>query len=293
MPILHKNPASSSKRKAVKRSHWGNALLVFVIAILGVFTALPFIYAISQSLKPLDEIFIFPPRLFVHNPTTENFYQLTQLVQSSWVPFSRYLFNSIFVSVTATVLHVLLSSMAAFPLAKFTFPFSKFISSIIVMSLLFTGEATAIPQFILMSRVNMLDSYWALILPAVASSLGIFLMQQFMRQLPDALIEAANIDGANLFTTLWRVVFPAVKPAWLTLMIFAFQATWNREGTESIYSDTLKVLPTVLKQITSSGLSQAGTASAAAVIIMIPPILVFLCSQSSVIETMAQSGIKE
>lgn len=293
MPILHKNPASLSKRKAVKRSLWGNALLILIIAVLGVFTALPFIYAIAQSLKPLDEIFVFPPRLFVHNPTTENFYQLTQLVQSSWVPFSRYLFNSIFVSVTATVLHVLLSSMAAFPLAKFTFPFSKIISSVIIMSLLFTGEVTAIPQFILMSRVNMLDSYWALILPAVASSLGIFLMQQFMRQLPDALIEAATIDGANLFTTLWRVVFPSVKPAWLTLMIFAFQATWSREGTEAIYSDTLKVLPTVLKQITSSGLSQAGTASAAAVIIMIPPIVVFLFSQASVIETMAQSGIKE
>lgn len=281
------------RRRPVKRSLAGSIVMMLFVLLLGLFLALPFVYAIAQSLKPLNEIFVFPPRFFVRNPSFDNFYMLSQLTQSSSVPFLRYLFNSVFVSVAATALHVIFSSMAAFPLAKSNFPGRKAISKTVVLSLLFTAEVTGIPLFVLMSRIRLLDTYWALLLPPIASSLGLYLMQQFMTEIPDAVIEAGRIDGASLFTILWRIVMPAVKPAWLTLVVLSFQSVWNREGTEYIFDESLKMLPTLLKQITSSGISQMGTASAAAVLLMIPPIFVFLLTQSNVIETMAQSGIKE
>ena len=280
-------------KKPVKRSIGGNIALIALLLILGAFSALPFVYSILQSLKPLDELFVFPPRFFVVRPTSDNYYLLWTSVQESWVPFTRYLFNSIFVSVTATALHVILSSMAAFPLAKSNFPGRNAISKLIVLSLLFTGGVTSIPQFVLMARTGFMNSYWAMILPWVAGSMGIYLMQQFMTQLPTAMIEAAKVDGAGMFRILWKIVMPSVKPAWLTLIIFTFQGIWNSGGGSFITKENLKTLPDLLTQVTTSGVSQVGTAAAAAVILMIPPILVFILTQSSVIETMAQSGIKE
>lgn len=280
-------------KKPIKRSKGGNIVLMLLLIIMGSFSALPFVYSILQSIKPLDELFVFPPRFFVVNPTFENFYLLWIRVQNSWVPFTRYFFNSVFVSIVATVLHVLLSSMAAFPLAKSEFPGRKAISKIVVLSLLFTGGVTAIPQFVLMARTGFMNSYWSIILPSAAGSMGLYLMQQFMSQLPTAMIEAAKVDGASMFRILWRIVMPSVRPAWLTLIIFTFQGIWNSTGGAFITEETLKPLPTLLSQITASGISQMGTAAAASVILMIPPILVFILTQSSVIETMAQSGIKE
>lgn len=280
-------------KKPVKRSIGGNIALIVLLLILGAFSSLPFVYSILQSLKPLDELFVFPPRFFVVRPTTDNYYLLWTNVQESWVPFTRYLFNSIFVSVTATALHVVVSSMAAFPLAKSNFPGRNAISKLIVLSLLFTGGVTSIPQFVLMARTGFMNSYWAMILPWVAGSMGLYLMQQFMTQLPTAMIEAAKVDGAGMFRILWTIVMPSVKPAWLTLIIFTFQGIWNSGGGSFITKENLKTLPNLLSQVTSSGISLMGTASAAAVIMMIPPILVFILTQSSVLETMAQSGIKE
>ena len=283
----------SISKKPVKRSAVGTVAIFLMLGVMGIFIALPFIYAIVQSFKPMSEIFVFPPRFFVRDPTIDNYRILGQLALNSWVPLSRYIFNSVFVSVVATTAHVILASMAAFPLAKFRFPGSAFISSMVVLALLFTAEVTAIPQFVLMSRIGMMNTYWALILPPIASSLGLFLMKQFMSQIHDSLIEAATIDGASLMRTFWRVVMPAVKPAWLTLVIFSFQSVWNREGVEFIYSEQLKMLPTMLRQITASGIARVGAASAAAVLLLIPPIVVFLFSQSNVIETMSSAGIKE
>lgn len=291
--IRMKLPHVSGSAKPIKRSISGNVAIFILLFLLCVFSALPLVYTIIQSIKPMDEIFAFPPRFFVKNPTTENFYMLSQLTQSLWVPYSRYIFNSVFVTITATFLHVLFASMAAFPLAKYRFPGSGIIFYIIILSLLFTSEVTGIPSFILMSRAYMLNSYSALILPPIASSLGLFLMKQFISQVPDAVIEAGRVDGAGIFRIYWNIVMPAVKPAWLTLIVFGFQGIWNREGLEFIYKESLKTLPTVLRQITSSGIARSGAASAAALILVIPPVLVFLFTQSNVIETMTHSGIKE
>ncbi len=284
---------ASKPKKAIKRNPIGNAFIFTILGLLGLFTALPFLYAVVQSFKPMEEIFIYPPRFIVQNPTWDNYRILGQLATNSWVTLSRYVFNSVFVTLAATGAHVVLASMAAFPLAKFKFPGSRLISSIVTMALLFTSEVMMIPQFILISSMGIMDTYWALIAPPIASTLGLFLMKQFMGQVHDSLIEAARIDGATLHRVFWSVVMPSVKPAWMTLIIFSFQAVWNREGVEFIFSEQLKMLPTMLRQISSTGIARVGASSAAAVILLVPPIVVFVFAQSNVLETMSSAGIKE
>ena len=280
-------------RNKLSRSRLGNLVVLVLLAAMGVFTAIPFLFSIVQSIKPVDELFVYPPRLTVSRPTLDNFAVLFNLTSSTWVPVSRYLFNSLLLTVCGTVGNVVVCSMAAYPLAKLKFHGRKLLFNLVVVSLLFTYEVTFIPNYVILSKLQMLDTFWALLLPAVATPMGLFLMKQFMEQIPDSVVESARVDGAGTLTLYWRIVMPQVKPAWLTLVIFSFQSLWNREGLEFIFSEELKMFPTILKQVASSGVARAGAAAAAAVILMIPPIVVFLLSQSNVIETMASSGLKD
>jgi ABC-type glycerol-3-phosphate transport system permease component len=279
--------------KSANRSKAGTIAIVIFLALLSCFMMLPFIYSIMQSLKPLSELFAFPPRFFVREPTLDNYRTLFMLTDSLWVPFSRYLFNSLFVAVVGTVVYVILASMAAYPLALGNFRGAKFLNNVIVQALLFTSPVLAVVQYLLISKTGMLNTYYALILPALAAPLGLFLMRQFMVQMiPKPLIEAAKIDGASTFRIFWKIVMPNVKPAWLTLTIFTFQSLWAGQGAMYIYDESLKVLPTVLNQVALGGLARAGAGAAVAVILMIPPVILFLVLQNKVIETMASSGIK-
>lgn len=281
------------RKKAPNRSLAGDGLNILVLVVVGAFMALPLIYAVSNALKPLEELFIFPPRFFVRNPTLNNFHDIFVLMSQSWVPFTRYIFNTVFITVIGTTGHLLLASLCAFALAKHKFPGRNFIFGVIVMSLMFAGQVTAIPNYLIMAKINWLDTYFALIVPAIAKPLGLFLMKQFMEQIPDTLLEAARIDGAKEFKVFLKIGMPMVKPAWLTLIIFSFQDLWNMQGSNYIYSEELKTLPYALSQISAGGIARAGATSAVAVIMMIVPITIFIISQSSIIETMASSGIKE
>lgn len=265
-----------------------------VLILLGAFMALPLVYAISSSLKPLDEIWMFPPKFFVRNPTLKNFKDLLSLMGNSWVPFSRYVFNTIFVAIVGTTGNVILSSMCAYGLAKLKHPLKNKIFNLIVLALMFNSTVTAIPNFLIISKLQLVDSYFALILPAFATPLGLYLMKQFIEQIiPDSLLEAARIDGSSEFRTFWTIVMPLVKSAWLTLIIFSFQGLWNLGTTNLIQSEHLKTINYALSQIVSAGIARTGTASAAAVIMMIIPVLVFVFSQSNVVESMATSGMKD
>ena len=277
----------------IARSRGGDVGVFLFLLITGALMFLPFLYAVVQSIKPVDEIFIYPPRFFVTSPTSDNFLSLFDLVENSRIPFSRYLFNSVFVTGVATAAHVIFASMAAFPLAKARFPGSRPYFGIIVVSLLFTTQVTSLPLYIVMARLHLVDTYGAIIFPAIGSSLGLFLMKQFMEGIPDAMIEAARVDGAGTLRIFWRIVMPNVKPAWLTCLIFAFQAVWNDEGSNYVYNESLKVLPTMLHQFSDGGIARVGEAAAAAVVLMIPPIVIFICSQSQILETMAHSGMKD
>ncbi len=280
------------KRKRVSRSIAGDIALFLLLLVFGAFSAYPLVYTICAAFKPLNELFIYPPKLFFQHPTLDNFTDLSILLEDSWVPFSRYLFNTIFITLTGTVGHVLIASMAAYPLAKHKFPGSKIIFGLVVYSLMFAAQVTSTPRYMVFSCLGLVDTQFAIIIPAFAYSLGLYLMKQFMSDIPMELIESAKIDGANEFQIYWRVVMPLVKPAWLTLIILLFQQLWNNDGGTFIYSESIKPLSYALQQIVAGGIARTGTSSAVMLIMMSVPILVFILSQSQIIETMAHSGMK-
>lgn len=272
----------------------GGTIFIFIFLFaIGIFMAFPIYLTIIMSIKPVEELFIFPPKLYAINPTLDNFRDMYRVLSEMWVPFSRYVFNSIFVTVSVTVCQCIFSSMAAFVLAKCKFPGSRFINGVIVIALLYQSSVIYLMQYMVMAKLGMINTYWALILPSIASPMGLFLMRQSISQIPDAVIEAAKVDGAGLFTICWRIVMPNQKPALMTLIIFAFQSAWNIQGGSLVYDESLKTLPTVVQQAADAGLSRAGVAMAAAVFMLIPPILIFMFAQKNVMETMAHSGIKD
>lgn len=281
------------KTKRVNRSTGGNIVMFIMLVVLGGFMLLPVIYTVVQAFKPMEELFLFPPRFTISNPTFKNFKLIGQLVDNLWVPFSRYTFNSVFVSAAGTAGNVIIASMAAYPLAKNDFPGKKFLFKIVTVALLFSGGVLSLAQYIIMAKLHMINTYWALILPSVATPMGLFLMKQFMEGISTSLLEAARIDGMNEFQIYWSIVMPNVKPAWLTMIIFAFQGMWSMTGGNFIYKEELKMLPTALAQIQSGGIARAGVAAAANLLMFIPPVVMFLVTQSSIMETMAHAGIKE
>jgi ABC-type glycerol-3-phosphate transport system permease component len=281
------------KIKRQNRSLGGDIFLFILLAAFGLFSLFPLWYIVVSAFKPFSEIFIFPPRLTVDNPTLNNFFDLKNIIEGFDVPLSRYIFNTLLITFLGTGGTVLLGSMAAFPLAKYVFPGSKVMNQVIVYALMFSSTVTAIPNYLIMSRLGLINTYWAVILPAVGGTLGLFLMRNFMVQIPDALLESAKIDGANEFQIYFKIVMPLCKPAWITLIILSFQQMWGTTGGVFIYSEELKPLSYVLSQLVSGGISRTGVASAVSLIIVLVPVTVFVISQSNVIETMATTGIKE
>ncbi|MBQ1339998.1 MAG: carbohydrate ABC transporter permease [Ruminococcus sp.] len=282
----------ASNRRAGRKIGGTVAIFIF-LSILGIFMALPIYLTVVMSVKPVEELFIFPPKLYTLRPTTENYSDMFESLRQNRVPFSRYVFNSISVTLSVTLLQCVFASMAAFVLAKCKFPGSRLINSIIVISLLYQSNVIYIMQYIVMARMHLIDNPLALILPSVASPMGLFLMRQSIMQVPDAMIEAAKVDGAGLFRICWQIVMPNQKPALMTLIIFAFQAAWNIQAGSLIFQEQYKTLPTVVTQAAASGMARAGVAMAAAVFMLIPPVIVFMLAQRHVIATMAHSEIKE
>ena len=283
------------KHKVVlARSAGGDAGISVILVILGAFMFLPMVYVVMQSLKPLDELWMYPPRFYVMSPTLKNYKDLFTLMNISWVPFSRYIFNTVLVSVAGTAGHLFLASLAAYALAKIKFPGRNFMFQVVQMSLMFNATVTAITSFILMSALHWLDTYWALIVPAWCSSLGLYLMKQFMdTNVNDSVLESARLDGAKELKIFWVIAMPMVKPAWLTLIIYSFQGLWNAGASMYIYSEQYKSFNYAIGQILAGGIKRAGAGAASQVIMMLVPIIIFIISQSNIIETMGSSGMKD
>ena len=276
------------------RSIGGNIGAFIILAIIALFMVLPMVFVFSNAFKPLSELFIFPPKLFPRNPTLDNFKDLSSLLGDSWLPFSKYIFNSVAVTVIGTFGNIIFSSMAAYVLSKHSFPGNKTLFRIVELSLLFSTVVTGIPNYIIITKLHMINTVWALILPLLPSSLGLFLMKQFMDQMiPDTLLEAARLDGAGENRIFISICLPLVKPAWMTLLIFSFQGIWSSTGGNYIFDEKLKTLPTALSNIITSGISRTSVSSAVSLLLILPPIVVFLIAQSNVLQTMATSGMKE
>lgn len=282
-----------SSPKRLNRSLGGDIALVLLLTLMAAVMVLPFVYAVVNAFKPLEEFYIFPPKFYVVNPTLNNFLDLITLTNNLWIPFSRYLFNSVYTSVAGTLLSVCSSAMAAYVLAKKHFHGKSAWSGLITVSMLFTSQIIGIPQYVIMSSLGWVDTHLVVLAPMLGMTMGVFLMKQFMEGVPDSIIESARMDGAGDLRICWRIVMPSVKPAWITLGFLAFQTAWSNTGNNMIYRENLKMLPTVLNQIAASGIARAGVGAAATLLMMLPPILTFVITQSRIIETMTASGIKE
>ncbi len=277
----------------LNRSVAGNSLLFTLMGIFGVLMALPLVMIVNNALKPLDELFQYPPKLFVRNPTLDNFVDLFVAMNSSWVPFSRYLLNTVIITVGGTGGHVILASLAAYPLSKHNFRGKKLLFDMVVLSMMFSWTVTQIPNYMIISWLGINNTYLALILPACSYGMGLYLMKQFMDQIPNSLLESARLDGASEFRVFMTIVMPNVKPAWLTLAIFQFQQMWGNTGAMFLRDEELKPLQSSLQQIAAGGTARAGASAAVTLIIAAIPIIFFLICQSNVLETMTTSGMKE
>ena len=278
----------------LNRSAGGDTGITIVLALLGAFMFLPMYYVVIQSLKPLDELFMFPPKFIVMKPTLENFSDLFTLMGDSWVPFSRYIFNTVFITICGTIGNLIFASMAAYSLAKLRFPGRNAIFQIIVMSLMFHSTVNQVTHFIILSAFGWIDTYLSIIVPSMATTIGLYLMKQFMEtSVPDTVLESARLDGASEFRTYLIIAMPMVKPAWLTLIIECFKNLWNSGSSIYIHSEELKTFNYAIQQVLSGGIARSGAGAAATVVMMIVPILVFVLNQSQIIETMGSSGMKD
>lgn len=292
MKKIFKRDYTPVHTKRINRSVGGDVLTLVVLGILGAFMMLPMVYIISNAFKPIDELFMYPPRFFVRNPTLDNFRELVNLTNSTRVPFTRYLFNTVFVTIVGVLGHLFLASMCAYVLAKHKFKGKDLIFEIIVTSLMFSSAVTSVPSYIIITKLGLLDNYLAIILPAFQSTLGLYLMKQFMETLPDSVLESARIDGANEVCVFWKIAMPMVKPAWITLIILMFQNLWNIISPYT-HSEDMKTLPQALSQILAGGIARTGASSAVSLVMMSVPLLLFVFSQSQIIETMSTSGMKD
>jgi ABC-type glycerol-3-phosphate transport system permease component len=268
-----------------------------VLGILAAFLVLPIIFMFSQALKPLNELFLYPPTFFVHHPTLQNFKDLFQQTSVTAVPMTRYLFNSIVVTALVVVLTTLLSSMAGYALSKLNFKLKKLIFEINIIALMFVPEAVAIPRYFLTVKLGLTDNLLGHVIPLLAVPVNVFLVKQFVDQVPDALLEAAHIDGANHFQVFTKIVVPIIRPAVATVAILAFQAAWNNTDTSVLYmnKETLKTFAFYMSTLASNVGNQVagqGIAAAAALLMFIPNLIIFIVMQRKVIDTMAHSGLK-
>lgn len=275
------------------RSFWGDLINFLFLSVLGMVMLIPVVFSISNAFKPLDELFVFPPRFFVRHPTLDNFRILPSLFSDSLVPLSRYILNTLFITIVGTAGSIIIASMAAYVLEKKNFRMREGIFKLVVNTLMFTPAVTAIPSFLIMSKLGFINSYAAILIPTVGSSLNVFLMKQFMVGVPNTILEAARIDGSGEQRIFWSIVMPSVKPAWMTLIIFCIQNLWGATGGSYIYNEELKTLPYALSQVMAAGIVRAGASAAITTLMMIVPMAVFVITQSNIMETMMSSGIKE
>ena len=281
-------------RVVLNRSKGGDFGINIMLLLIGAFLFIPMIYSVMNAFKPLEEFFYFPPHFFPRRLTLENFTYLFQLMSSSWVPFSRYIFNTVFITVAGVLGNLIISSLCAYALSKIPFPGHKFFFQLIQKSLMFSATVAGIINFISMSLLGWVDSYLAIIVPAWATTTGLYLMKQFMdSNVSDAVLESARLDGSSEFNTFFRIAMPMVKPAWLTLIIYSFQGLWQTGSSTFIYSEELKTVNYAIGQILSAGAVRNGASAASSFIMMVVPIVVFLLSQSQIIETMGSSGMKD
>lgn len=301
-----KRKKSSSRFSGIRNSginpqgfHTSQIKFYFILLPLVVLMLLPILFVFSHAFKPPDELFAYPPRFFVTSPTFKNFTDLFARMSSSGIPVSRYLFNSILITIVTVAASIVVSTTAAYALSKKRFKLKKTLFAINTVALMFVPIAVTIPRFLIIERLNLMDTFLVHILPALALPVGLFLIKQFIDGIPDEVVEAAQIDGASDVWIYWRIILPMIKPAIATIAILTFQATWNNADTSTLYisSESLKTFAFYLTTLTTTtaganAVAGQGMAAAATLIMFLPNLLIFIFLQSQVMSTMSHSGLK-
>ncbi|MBQ6848187.1 MAG: carbohydrate ABC transporter permease [Clostridia bacterium] len=276
----------------VTRSGLNKSVTYFFVAILCAFMLLPGVYVIGNSLKPVDELFKFPPTIVPQNPTIQNFRLMLNLLSETNMSFFRYFFNTVFITAVVAAAQIIMASMTAYSLSKIPYPGSNAIFQVIVYSMMINSSVASVPTFIIFSKLGIIDTYWGMIVPGLVSTMGFYLMKQFMEtNVPNELLEAGRIDGAAELSIFFKIVMPLLKPAWYTLIILSIQNLWGRTSSNA-YREVFKTLPEALSQISTGGLERTGVAGACAVVMMAVPLICFIVMQSNMLDTMSSSGLK-
>ncbi len=274
-----------------------NQLPMYVVLVpLAVFMALPIVFIINHAFKPIEELFAFPPTFLVENPVTDNFTRLLRQASAGGISISRYVFNSLIVTISVVLLSISISSMAAFALSKLRLRAKRTLMEINNLAMMFVPIAVIIPRYLLVDGLGLINTYFAHILPLVAMPVGMFLVKQFTDQVPDSLIEAAVVDGAGYFRVFFRIILPMIRPAIATVAILSFQSVWNNTETSAMFTNRESMRTLTFYMSTLSGQTNAvagqGIAAAASLLMFLPNLLLFILCQSRVMNTMAHSGLK-
>lgn len=275
-------------------------LKFYVVLIpLAFFMLLPIVFIFSSAFKPPDELFAFPPRFLVVNPTLKNFTDLFAQLSNSGIPVSRYLFNSLLITIVTVIASIVISSMASYALSKKRFRLKQALFTINNIALMFVPIAVSIPRFLVIERLSLLDTFWVHILPMLAMPVGLFLLKQFMDVIPDEIIEAAQIDGASDWVIYWEIILPMIRPAIATIAILTFQAAWNNADISTLYinDESLRTLAFYLSTLTATAtgtnsVAGQGMTAAATLIMFLPNLIIFIFLQRQVMSTMSHSGLK-
>jgi ABC-type glycerol-3-phosphate transport system permease component len=278
-----------------KKFHKNQIPLYLYLIPIAIFMGAPIVYIINHAFKPMEELFAFPPTFFVKNPTLDNFTKLLKFSRSAGIPLSRYVFNSLLVTVLTVGLSLLLTTCAAFAFSKIKFKGRNLMLQINQIAIMFVATAVLIPRYLVISNLGLIDTVFGHVLPLVAMPVALFLVKQFVDQVPDSLIEAAQLEGAGSFKIYRKIIIPLIKPAIATGAILVFQNVWNNIETSSLFtsSEGVRTLAFYMNTLSTAGTVQGqGMAAAAALIMFIPNLLLFIVMQSSVMNTMAHSGLK-
>lgn len=279
-----------------KGFHPSQIKFLIVLIPLLVIMVLPICFIVSHAFKPIEELFSYPPKFFASRLTLDNFINLFEATSQTNVDISRYIFNSVIVTGVVILLSIIISSTAAFSFTFLEFKGKKFLFLANQFAIMFIAVAVAVPRFMVISGLGLSNNYLSHIVPLLAMPVGVFLLRQFMGQIPKDLIEAAYIDGANKFHIYSRIILPLIKPALATIAILSFQAAWNNTETSMMYiiDETIYTLPYYFQTLTlgTSAIVATGIQAATSLILFLPNIIIFIILQGNVMNTMAHSGIK-
>ncbi len=278
------------------RFSWGQLPFLMMVLPIATFMMLPLLYIFNHAFKPFDELIEYPPRFFVRRPTLDNLIELFDTATTTGIPVSRYLFNSIVITLAVVILSIFLSTLTGYALSKMKFHINKYISAINTIAMMFVGTAVVIPRYIIVENLGLIDNFFVHIVPMIAIPVGLFLVKQFIDQIPNELIEAAKIDGASHFKIYTSIILPLIKPAIATIAILSFQAVWNNADISATYinSDSLKTFAYYMATLSSqsNAVAGAGMSAVASLIMFLPNLIIFIFLQSKVMSTMVHSGIK-